>query len=214
MKKGIIIFGMGPGLSLAIAERFGKEDYKVGMISRNVDNLASFQQYLSTHGITSYFSAADLSNTSEMLLSIEELKEKLGRVDVVFYNAVDYRVKNILEENIVDLTRGFQISVGNCLVAVQALLPELKKNRGSVLLTGGGSAISPDAKMGSISLGKAGIRNLAYQLNQSLSNDEIFVGTVTISGWIDVDSEDYSPKKIADKFWNFNMEAKFPELIY
>ena len=62
MKKGIIIIGMGKGLSLGIAKKFGKEGYEVGMISRNEGNLKAYQSALALENITSFYAAADVSS--------------------------------------------------------------------------------------------------------------------------------------------------------
>lgn len=201
MKLAIIIVGMGPGLSLGVAKRFGAEGYKIGMISRNADKLQGFVETLAADNIEAVYAVADVGDTGQLLSALHELQKELGRVDVLHYNAVDYRTKHILEENIDDLTQGFKISVGNALEAVKFLRPKLQESSGSVLFTGGGSADRPSPEMGSISLGKAGIRNLAYQLNEALQPDDIFVGLVTVNGWIRWESETHSPTLIAEKFW-------------
>jgi NADP-dependent 3-hydroxy acid dehydrogenase YdfG len=214
MTKTILIIGMGEGLSLGIAEKFGQEGYKIGMISRNADKLLGFQTLLKEQNIISEFATADVADTNQMLKAIEEIKSKLGSISILQYNAVDYRMKNLLEETVEDLTNGFKISVANAFAATMELLADLKENNGSVLFTGGGSANYPNVDMASISLGKAGIRNLALQLNQALKAANIFVGTVTISGWIRPESETHSPKILAQKFWDLNQARNQVEIIY
>jgi short-subunit dehydrogenase len=214
MNRTILILGMGPGLSLAMAEKFGKEGYHIGMVSRTQKKLEQYQQHLTTLGIASSYAMADLANTEQMIAAIKQLALKTKNINVLFYNAVDYRMKHIMEETIEDLTNGFKISVGNVLIAVKELLPELEKNKGTVLLTGGGAANHPDANMGSISLGKAGIKNLAYQLHHSLSGKGIFVGTVTVSGWINPESKTHAPKMVAEKFWEMNTERQQIEIVF
>lgn len=204
MKKSIIIVGMGPGLSLGVAEKFGGEKYVVGMISRSTDKLLDFQKQLSAKNIESFFETADVANTTELISAIKKLKEKLGRVDVLHYNAVDYRMKPLMEETIDDLTNGFKTSVANVLAATRELLPELKRSKGAILLTGGATATKPNPDMASISLGKAGIRNLAYQLHQVLIPEGVYVGTLTIDGWIQHESATHSPQILAEKFWQLN----------
>jgi len=205
---------MGPGLSLAVAEKFGSEGYTIGMVSRTEKKLAHYTHQLALLNVPAFYGVADFASTAQMIKAIKKLQAEMGGIHVLFYNAVDYRMKHILEETIEDLSNGFTISVGNVLEAVKELLPELEKNKGTVLLTGGGAANHPDANMGSISLGKAGIRNLAYQLNHSLSGKGIFVGTVTVSGWIDPDSITHAPAMIAEKFWDLFNEKQQVEIVY
>ena len=40
MAKNILIIGFGPGISTAVAERFGAEGFAVGVVARNKDRLA------------------------------------------------------------------------------------------------------------------------------------------------------------------------------
>lgn len=205
---------MGQGLSLGIAEKFGNQGFQIGMISRSADKLFNFQNKLKEQNIVSEFATADVSDTNQMIRAIKEIKSKLGTISVLHYNAVDYRMKNLMDETVDDLTNGFKISVANAFAATMELLPDLKENKGSVLFTGGGSANYPNADMASISLGKAGIRNLALQLHETLKAYNIFVGTVTISGWINPESNTHSPKILAQKFWDLNTTRDQAEIVY
>lgn len=214
MQKSILIIGMGQGLSLAIAEKFGKEGYQVGMISRSADKLAGFQLHLDKMGIVSNYEKADLSDTGQMLEAIEKLKIKLPVFGILHYNAVDTRMTPLLEETADSLTTGFRISVGNVIEAVKALMDDLVESKGSVLLTGGGSANYPNASISSISLGKAGIQSLAYMLSDSLKSKNIYVGTLTVSGWINPESKTHSPVILAEKFWKMNKDRKVVEVTY
>lgn len=214
MKKGIIIIGMGKGLSLGIAKKFGSEGYQVGMISRNEQNLKAYQSELATENIESLYATADVSNENELLNALDKLKEYMSNVNILQYNAVDYRMVPVLEETEETLTNGFKISVANALTAVKYLLPTLAENKGSVLLTGGGTANYPSAGMSSISLGKAGIRNLTFQLNDALKEKEIYVGTVTICNMISEDSATHNPTILATKFWELNESRNEVEITY
>lgn len=214
MTKTILIIGMGQGLSLGIAEKFGKEGYKIGMISRSTDKLLDFQQHLKTLGIEAEFAVADVSKTTEMIEAIRSIKSKLGTISILQYNAVDYRMKYLMDETVEDLTNGFKISVANAFAATKELITDLKENNGAVLFTGGGSANHPSPAMASISLGKAGIRNLTLQLNEVLKPEGIFVGTVTVSGGISPESTTHSPKILAERFWELNQARKEVEIVY
>lgn len=214
MKNGIIIIGMGKGLSLGIAKKFGAEGYEIGMISRNEQNLNAYQLELATLNITSFYASADVSNEVELVNALEKLRGDMSNVNVLQYNAVDYRMVHVLDETAETLTNGFKISVANVITAVNYLLPTLTENKGAVLLTGGGTANYPYAGMSSISLGKAGIKNLTYQLNEALKEKQVFVGTVTICNIISEDSVTHNPTVLANKFWELNESRNEIEIIY
>ena len=85
--------------------------------------------------------------------------------------------------------------------SVKFLYNDLKKNGGAVIFTGGGLANHPHPMYGSLSIGKAGIRNLALQLHDPLKADGIYLGTLTITNEVTPDSETHSFDIVADKFW-------------
>ena len=123
-------------------------------------------------------------------------------------------MKNLMEETVEDLTKGFKVNVANAFAAAKALLADLKENKGSVLFTGGSSAIYPNTDIDTISLGKAALRILTYQLRDALKADHIFVGTVTINGKISPTSKTHSPKILAQKFWDLNQARNQVEIIH
>ena len=57
-----------------------------------------------------------------------------------------------------------KVNVGAALESIKFLYNDLKSNGGAVLLTGGGLANHPHHMYGSLSIGKADIRNLALRL--------------------------------------------------
>jgi short-subunit dehydrogenase len=214
MKKNIVIVGMGPGLSQAVARRFGREGYQVGMIARSLDKLQELKHALEADGVVAYGSVADASDSHALVKALDVLKASLGSIDALHYNAVDMRMVHILEDDPEALVNGFRTSVVNALVAVKHLRSELAASKGSVLITGGGSANFPQPEMGTISLGKAGVRNLAFQLNKALKSDGIYVGTLTVSGWIHPDSTTHSPDLLAGKFWQLFTEKSVVEIVH
>jgi short-subunit dehydrogenase len=111
MTKNLIIVGMGPGMSMGMAQKFGKEGFTIGMISRSKDKLKKYQEILRSSGISAHYAMADVSDTKSLLMAIEQLKKGMGGISVLNYNANDGRFIPLLEENVEDLTKGFRISV-------------------------------------------------------------------------------------------------------
>ena len=62
MSGTAIICGYGPGISDAVATKFGKEGFKVAIVARNADNLAKGVERLKGKGVAATAFPADLSN--------------------------------------------------------------------------------------------------------------------------------------------------------
>ncbi|WP_284653470.1 SDR family NAD(P)-dependent oxidoreductase [Flavobacterium terrisoli] len=206
MKKSILIIGAGPGLSLGVAKKFASKEFTINLISRNQENLEKIKSELNHQGIEVNYATADAGSAEQLTSAITSLSEINSGFDAVFYNAAVLKAKDILEETSESLTQEFTINVANALHSLQLTREGLKQKKGAFLLTGGGLAITPSAEYGSLSIGKAGIRSLALQLHDRLKQDDIYVGLLTVAGFILSDSETHSPLILADLFWKLYSE--------
>src|SRR4051794_14549545 len=180
--RAAIFIGAGPGLGITAAELFGQHGYQIGLINRQPKNASVLVEQLAAKGIVACSQPADASQPAELEQAIGSLRAKLGPISALVYNAAAIREKDILAETAETLTRDFQVNVAGALQSVQLLLQDLKATRGVVLLTGGGFANYPHPAYGSLSIGKAGLRNLALQLHQRLKDEGIYAGTLTVGG--------------------------------
>ncbi|KQM77930.1 hypothetical protein ASE74_16150 [Pedobacter sp. Leaf216] len=214
MKKSILIIGAGPGLSQGVAEKFGDNGFNVSLISRNASKLGELKKSLSEKGINVNYLAADAGKSSDLTKAITALITQSGGFDVVLYNAAVLKQKDILEESTEELISDFTVNVANALIAFQATYSTLKERKGVFLITGGGFGIHPNADYGSLSIGKAALRSLAYQLNERVKSDGIFTGLVSVAGLISSDSETHSPKILAEDFYQLYTERKVVEIFH
>jgi NAD(P)-dependent dehydrogenase (short-subunit alcohol dehydrogenase family) len=63
---------------------------------------------LTKKGITAFSSTADVAETSALQRAISDLKQKLGGVNVLLYNAAVIKVKDILSETAEELAADFK----------------------------------------------------------------------------------------------------------
>ncbi|RZJ72553.1 SDR family NAD(P)-dependent oxidoreductase [Flavobacterium sp.] len=198
--KTIAIIGAGTGLSQAVAETFSKHGFALRLISRNAQNLEKLASQLKADGIDVDFASADAGNSQQLSQALKKLEPSTG-FDVVLYNAAALKAKDILEETSETLTRDFEVNTAGALNAIQTTYNGLKATKGAFLLTGGGLALTPSPDYGTLSIGKAGLRSLAFQLHDRLKPDGIYVGLLTVAGFIDAESETHSPELLAKLFW-------------
>ncbi|MGA9524917.1 MAG: SDR family NAD(P)-dependent oxidoreductase [Myxococcaceae bacterium] len=62
MKKVAIVFGFGPGISDAVARKFGKEGFSVALVARITERLETAQAALTKDGIEAKAFPCDVSN--------------------------------------------------------------------------------------------------------------------------------------------------------
>jgi short-subunit dehydrogenase len=201
IQKTIIIIGAGPGIGIAVAERFGKAGYKVGLISRDIINSENITERLKSIGIIAYAAQADVKQPEQLRVALKKLIGDLGGLGVVLYNAAVLKSKNIMEETGSDLIDDLKVNLSGALDTLHIVREGLLASNGAMLITGGGLSDYPSAQYGSLSIGKSALKSLALQLNKELKPAGIYVGLLTINGSVNPNDPKYSPAKMAEQFW-------------
>lgn len=212
MTKVLSIIGVGAGVSMAVAKHFGQQGYSVALISRNLEKLQGFVQTLAAEGIQALAFQADTYDSKSIQAALAQAEQALGATQVLLYNAAALRARNILLETPEQLEQDFKVNVSNALAAVKAVKDKMQAGEASILLTGGGFAMQPNPNYGSLSIGKAALRNLAFSLSQALQSKQIYVGTVTIAGYVKPDT-DHAPERVAEEFWELHQTRQAVEFV-
>ncbi len=200
----ITIVGAGPGVSLSVARRFGREGFRVVLIARDVEKLETLRVDLSAVGIETMTLSADAADEQSLVDAFSQIQGEWGTTSVLHYNAVTVHAGNPSQLKLDDLMLDFKVGVGGAMVAAQQVIPPLKRQgHGTLLFTGGGFAVQPMAGLASLGVAKAGLRNFVGSLAQEMEGSGIKVGTVTICGTV-MESGPFAADKIADEFWQIH----------
>ncbi|MCC3417842.1 MAG: SDR family NAD(P)-dependent oxidoreductase [Microcoleus sp. PH2017_29_MFU_D_A] len=193
------IAGFGAGVSMGVAKAFAKEGYSLALMARNLEKLEVNAQELRQAGYTVYTFAADAGNQESLIQAFTEIR-KLADPEVLIYNAAVMAMGKPSELTPEKLIADFNVNVIGALVAAQQVIPAMKTSKkGTILLTGGGLALYPDADLVSLAIGKSGLRSLTFCLAQELKEFGIHVGTVTICGTVEVGTH-FDPDAIAKSY--------------
>lgn len=87
MKKVIVVVGYGPGISNAVAERFGSEGFAVALVARNKERLEAGVRALAAKGVQAQAFVADAGNPASISGAIEQARKALGPITAVHWNA-------------------------------------------------------------------------------------------------------------------------------
>jgi len=155
-----VIVGAGPGIGMAVARRFHLGGFRVAVVSRPSDPLAAFQADLDGLAL-----GADLAREDQLEAALAAIEAWGGLPEVLVCNASAGAPGPAAELSPARLRDDLQVSVGSALAAVRWALPAMRAaGRGTLLFTGGGLALKPEAGLASAALGKAALRSLALSL--------------------------------------------------
>ena len=215
MSKTIVVVGFGPGISTAVAEKFGAAGFSVALVARNEERLAAGVQSLRAKGVAAAAFAADAGDSGAIRAALGKARAELGPITVIHWNAFGGEATGDLITTDPDSVRGvFDIAVIGLLAAVQEALGDLKSTmEGAVLVTNGAfGEINPQIdeyaaglKVMGVALANAAKNKLVGLLAARLKGDGVYVGEVMVAGAIKgtpwASGDGIEPSTVADTFW-------------
>ena len=131
--KVVVITGGSSGIGKALAEVFGKNGSKVLITGRNKSELDKAVAVLSLSGITVVGVVADASIEQDNKRMADEALKHFGKIDILINNA-GITMRALFEElDMSVIKKVMDINFYGVLYATQACLPEIIKNKGSVI---------------------------------------------------------------------------------
>ncbi|GAA4492116.1 SDR family NAD(P)-dependent oxidoreductase [Actinoallomurus oryzae] len=233
MKKTVVVLGVGPGLGMSIAHRFGREGYAVALVSRSGSRHGGYLSALADAGVEASALTADVRDRDRLWSVLDTIADRHGSVDVVYYGpgAVDPSARPVPIDRIgSDAVRESMSAVYPAVDVVEKVLPGMTERReGGLLFAGGLSAVVPLPALGALALASAALRNYALTLNAGLAGSGVYAGTLTIGGLIErgdihrlVTSQpggpgevaSLDPDLIADEAWRLYTDRDRPEATF
>lgn len=214
MANTILVCGHGPGISDAVARKFGQEGFIVALVARNGERLREAAASLGEAGITAKAFPCDLGDPAAVRALAGEVRAALGPLTVLHWNAYAGGAGDLTTCAPADLQKGLDVSVHGLIAAVQASLPDLREAKGAVLVTGGGlsfhnprvDTMAAQFNMMGLAVQKAAQHKVVGLLHQKLGADGVYVGEVVVMGMVkgtafDSGQATIEASAIAAKFW-------------
>ncbi|MBS2026326.1 MAG: SDR family NAD(P)-dependent oxidoreductase [Deltaproteobacteria bacterium] len=214
MSKTIVVFGFGPGISRAVAEKFGAEGFQVALVARNAERLAEGVKALQAKGVKAAAYTCDVRDPAATRAVVARARKELGPITALQWNAYASSAGNVLEADAAALREVYDVAVTSLMAAVTEALPDLRQAKGAVLVTNGGLGLfdpnmdSMAAQYGSMGLaiGNAAKHKLVRMLALKLKPDGVHVGEVMVLGLVkgtafDRGNATIDPTQIAKRFW-------------
>jgi NAD(P)-dependent dehydrogenase (short-subunit alcohol dehydrogenase family) len=176
-----VIVGVGPGIGLALARVFANAGHPVAMLARNKGKLDTYATDLASTGQDVRGYAADAADPKNLRAAIHTAITELGAPDVLVYSVAVLDEDSPLGGDDQQWVTNMAIDVLGARVAADAVLPELRDGRGSLLFAGGGYALHPSRRFSSLSVGKAALRAYVQLLHDELAGTPVHATSVTIT---------------------------------
>ncbi len=201
---GALIIGAGPGLGLAVAERFAREGMPIALAARSRGTLDGSAAALAGWHVPVLTVVADAGDEAAMVAAVTEAGERFGTPEALVYNAAVIQQDSIGQLSQAEQVAAWKVNVVGALRAAATVGPAMaRRGSGSIILTGGMPV--PDASYVSLSLGKAAIRAVTSMLAQQFGASGVHAATVTVAGPI-ASGTIFDPADIAEHYWRLHAQ--------
>jgi NAD(P)-dependent dehydrogenase (short-subunit alcohol dehydrogenase family) len=211
MEKIAAILGVGPGLGAAVARRFAREGFAVGLLARNAKSLAPVQAELEASGARALPIPCDAGDAASVAAAFATLRHGLGHPGVLVYNAGAFVMGGILELDPARFEAAWRANCLGALLAAQQALPAMVADRsGTILLSGATGSLRGGARFAGLAVGKFGLRALAQSMAREFGPQGVHVAHFVIDGQIASERTRQAgrapegvldPDAIADTYW-------------
>lgn len=207
------VVGVGAGLGAALARRFAAA-YDVALVARDRDKLDALATEITGAGGRALAVPADVSKAAEITAAAERVRDELGPVEVLLYNAAMRPFGRLMETKASTFENTWRVNAFGAFLWSQAVVPAmLERGHGTIIFTGATAGTRPFATSAAFGPAKFAMRGLAQVMARDLGPQGIHVAYVNIDGAIDMPfihrlrpdlkPEDMlSPAAIAESFWH------------
>jgi NAD(P)-dependent dehydrogenase (short-subunit alcohol dehydrogenase family) len=132
--KTALITGGGTGIGRACAALFAREGAKVAVAGRRAEPLAAVAAELSGAGDQAFAVVCDVTQSAEVERAVQSVVARFGRLDVVVNNAGAVLAATAEETSEADWDRLLGVNLKGTFLVSRAVLPELRKAGGGVII--------------------------------------------------------------------------------
>ncbi len=189
-----LVTGVGPGTGAAIVRRFAEGGYRVAMLARDADRLATLEKEIpDTIAVP-----CDVSDAG----ALERAIATVGAPKVVVHNAVGGTFGTFTQIEAETLQRNFEINTMGLFHLARLTTPAMiAAGEGALIVTGNTSALRGRAAFAGFAPTKAAQRILAESLARDLGPKGIHVAYLIIDAVIDVPWQRELRPEAADDFF-------------
>lgn len=133
----VVVTGAGAGAGRAIAERFGREHCRVGLISRDPGRLEAARRAIEEAGGEALALPTDVADADAVFAARDKVMQRWGRIDAWINCAMATLVGPIHELEIADFRRVVDVTLMGYIHGTKAALDVMRpRNAGAIVQVG------------------------------------------------------------------------------
>lgn len=171
----VLVTGGSTGIGAAAALHFANEGARVVVTGRSETTLKSSA---ARHANVSYV-VADIAKPADAARSIDEVRSRYGRLDVLVNNAGVAEIAPLSDATVEHARRTFDINVLGLIETTRLALPLLRQSKGAIVNVASIVANQPFPNMSVYSATKAAVLALTRSWAQELAADGVRVNAVS-----------------------------------
>ncbi len=177
------VVGVGPGIGLALVRRFAAAGYRVAMLARSADRLATYEKEIrKARGL-----AADAADPENLRAVLATIAKEMGPISVLCYNAGSGSWALPEETTTAEMRAAWRVNALGLLVAAQTVAPSmLEAGRGAIMVTGATASLRGRPRTTAFAAAKAAQRSVAESLARHWGPRGIHVALFVIDGVVDL----------------------------
>ena len=176
-----VITGAAVGIGRAVAVKLAAEGARVAALDLNAEGLESLRQEVSSAGGVLHPFLCDVSKEEEVNRVFSQIKETLGKVDILVNNAALWRCHStFLDTPVADWERFFDVNVMGVVYCTRAALPAmLQSGYGRIVNVASVAGVYGNAKMVHYSATKGAILSMTKALAKEVAEHGVTVNSVS-----------------------------------
>ncbi|AKU92662.1 SDR family NAD(P)-dependent oxidoreductase [Vulgatibacter incomptus] len=182
-KKVCVVVGVGPGNGAALAHRFAKDGYAVALLARS----SATSSKLASELPDARAFACDVSDAGSVARAFASIRDEMGEVDVVAYNAGSGVFGTLDDVTGADFEASWRVNSLGLLLVAKEVAPAMKAAKsGAIIVTGATASRRGVARTTAFAPAKAAQRSLCESLARQLGPHGIHVGLIIVDGVVDM----------------------------
>lgn len=175
----IVITGGSSGIGEAVAFEMAKNNHRFFLMGRDDVRLKKITESLHSLGCEAYYDVGNVGNEEDTERMFNNIKQKLGGIDVLFANAGVGYFGNLEDLTIEQYDEQFNTNVKGVFLWMNKTLPLLKaQNKGQIIVTSSNLGLKTAAKCSLYAATKHAVQAMVGCLRDELKGTMVKVATI------------------------------------